>query len=131
MAAKRRRTVKKTKKVKVEPEAIAHVHATFNNTVVTITNKQGDTICWSSGGKVGFKGTRKSTPYAAVQAAQEAGKEAYELGVRAIEIHVKGIGPGREAAIRGLAASGLAITKIKDVTPIPHNGCRPPKPRRV
>ncbi len=129
--ARRRTTSRKKKKVRIEPLAVVHIHSTFNNTIVTVTNKDGDIICWSSGGKIGYKGTKKSTPYAATLAAQDAGKEAYDLGVRKVEIRVKGIGPGREAAIRGIAATGLEIVKIADVTPIPHNGCRPPKPRRV
>ncbi len=129
--ARRRTTSRKKKKVKIEPLAVVHIHSTFNNTIVTVANKDGDIICWSSGGKIGYKGTKKSTPYAATLAAQDAGKEAYDLGVRKVEIRVKGVGPGREAAIRGIAATGLEIVKIADVTPIPHNGCRPPKPRRV
>ncbi len=129
--ARRRTTSRKKKNVKIEPLAVVHIHSTFNNTIVTVTNKDGDIICWSSGGKIGYKGTKKSTPYAATLAAQDAGKEAYDLGVRKVEIRVKGVGPGREAAIRGIASTGLEIVKIADVTPIPHNGCRPPKPRRV
>ncbi|NPA34761.1 MAG: 30S ribosomal protein S11 [Chlorobi bacterium] len=129
--ARRRTTSRKKKKVRIEPLAVVHIQSTFNNTIVTFANKDGDIICWSSGGKIGYKGTKKSTPYAATLAAQEAGREAYDLGVRKVEIRVKGVGPGREAAIRGIAATGLEIVKIADVTPIPHNGCRPPKPRRV
>ncbi len=128
---KRKITVRKKKKVLIEPFAIAHIHTSFNNTIVTITNSKGDVICWSSGGKIGYRGTKKSTPYAATLAAQDAGKEAMQLGVKDIEIRIKGVGPGREAAIRGLASTGLNIVRIVDVTPIPHNGCRPPKPRRV
>jgi small subunit ribosomal protein S11 len=116
---------------KVEAGGIAHVQATFNNTLVTITDSTGKTISWGSAGKVGFKGSKKSTPFAAQMAASAAAREAMDLGLRRIEVWVKGPGSGREAAIRSLAAAGLEITVIKDVTPIPHNGCRPPKRRRV
>jgi|UniRef100_A0A7V6CMM9 small subunit ribosomal protein S11 len=118
-------------KKKVEPIAIAHIQCTFNNTIVTITDKNGNVLCWASAGRAGFKGTKKGTPYAAQQAGEMAGKEAYALGVRKVEIKIKGPGPGREAAIRALQNAGLAILSIQDVTPIPHNGCRPPKKRRV
>ncbi|MEO0086906.1 MAG: 30S ribosomal protein S11 [candidate division WOR-3 bacterium] len=118
-------------KKKVEPIAIAHIQCTFNNTIVTITDKQGNVICWASAGRAGFKGTKKGTPYAAQQAGEMAGKEAYAMGVRKVEIKIKGPGPGREAAIRALQNAGLGILSIQDVTPIPHNGCRPPKKRRV
>ncbi|HEX9791402.1 MAG TPA: 30S ribosomal protein S11 [Kiloniellales bacterium] len=110
---------------------IAHVNATFNNTKITITDVQGNTISWASSGAVGFKGSRKSTPYAAQLAAEDAGRKAQEHGVRTLEVNVKGPGSGRESALRALQSVGFTITTIKDVTPIPHNGCRPPKRRRV
>ncbi|HEX6959659.1 MAG TPA: 30S ribosomal protein S11 [Ferrovibrio sp.] len=110
---------------------VAHVNATFNNTMVTITDAQGNTIAWSSAGTQGFKGSRKSTPYAAQMAAEDAGRKAMEHGVRTLEVEVKGPGAGRESALRALQAVGFVITSIRDVTPIPHNGCRPPKRRRV
>ena len=124
--APRRRRVRRT-----VPEGIAHVHATFNNTIVTITDQQGLVVAWASAGSVGFKGSRKSTPYAAQVAAEDAGKKAMEHGMRTLEIEVKGPGSGRESAVRALQAAGLSVISIKDVTPIPHNGCRPPKRRRV
>jgi small subunit ribosomal protein S11 len=111
--------------------AVAHVNATFNNTMVTITDAQGNTIAWSSAGAQGFKGSRKSTPYAAQVAAETAGRKAQEHGVRTVEVEVRGPGAGRESALRALQAVGFSITAIRDVTPIPHNGCRPPKRRRV
>ncbi|WP_119169223.1 30S ribosomal protein S11 [Algihabitans albus] len=110
---------------------IAHVVASFNNTTVTITDVQGNTISWSSAGSVGFKGSRKSTPFAAQMAAEDAGKKAQEHGMRTLEVNVKGPGSGRESALRALQATGFQITAIRDVTPVPHNGCRPPKRRRV
>ncbi|MEE8226643.1 MAG: 30S ribosomal protein S11 [Kiloniellales bacterium] len=110
---------------------IAHVSATFNNTKVTITDVQGNTISWSSAGSQGFKGSRKSTPYAAQLAAEDAGRKAMEHGMKTLEVNVKGPGSGRESALRALQAVGFTITAIRDVTPIPHNGCRPPKRRRV
>ncbi|MCH8037566.1 MAG: 30S ribosomal protein S11 [Proteobacteria bacterium] len=110
---------------------IAHVSATFNNTKITITDVQGNTIAWASAGGQGFKGSRKSTPYAAQLAAEDAGRKAQEHGVRTLEVNVKGPGSGRESALRALQAVGFTITAIRDVTPIPHNGCRPPKRRRV
>ncbi len=113
------------------PEGVAHVNATFNNTMVTITDPQGNTLCWSSAGKMGFKGSRKSTPYAAQLAAEDAAKCALEHGMKTIEVNVSGPGSGRESALRALQAAGLQITVIRDVTPIPHNGCRPRKKRRV
>ncbi|RUM88441.1 MAG: 30S ribosomal protein S11 [Thermodesulfatator sp.] len=126
------RRVRRKKKVKKNvPEGIAHIHATFNNTIVTITDRQGNTIAWASGGTVGFKGTRKGTPYAAQLAAQDAAKKAMEHGMKKVWVYIKGPGPGREAALRALQAAGLKITFIRDVTPIPHDGCRPPKRRRV
>ncbi len=127
--ARRRRGPKKPKKN--IPEGIAHVQATFNNTIVTITDLDGNVISWSSGGVVGFKGSRKGTPFAAQKAAEDAGKKAQEHGVKTIRVYVKGPGPGREAAIRALQAVGFNIRMIRDVTPIPHDGCRPPKKRRV
>jgi len=122
--------VKKTKK-KVPAEGIAHIRATFNNTLINISDMQGNIIVWGSPGKSGFKGSRKSTPFAAQVAAEAVGKAAYDAGVRKIEVHIKGAGNGRESSIRALAAAGLKITAIKDFTAIPHNGCRPPKRRRV
>jgi small subunit ribosomal protein S11 len=113
------------------PEAFAHIHATFNNTIVTFADMSGESLCWSSGGKIGYKGSRKGTPYAAQLAAKDAADQAQEHGVRTVHVRVKGPGPGRESAIRAVAASGLEIRSIRDVTPIPHNGCRPPKRRRV
>ncbi|PPR33369.1 MAG: 30S ribosomal protein S11 [Alphaproteobacteria bacterium MarineAlpha9_Bin6] len=110
---------------------VAHVCATFNNTLVTITDVQGNTIAWSSAGSLGFKGSRKSTPYAAQMAAEDAGRKAVEHGVKTLEVEVKGPGSGRESALRALQVVGFTITTIRDVTPIPHNGCRPPKRRRV
>jgi len=129
VATPKRRVKKKEKKV--EPYGVAHVKATFNNTIVTITDRNGNTISWSSAGMAGFKGSRKSTPFAAQTAAEISAKEAIAQGVRKVEILVKGPGVGREAAVRSLQAAGLDVTAIKDVTPIPHNGCRPPKRRRV
>jgi small subunit ribosomal protein S11 len=110
---------------------VAHVNASFNNTMITITDAQGNAIAWSSSGSQGFKGSRKSTPYAAQMAAEDAGRKAQEHGVRTLEVEVKGPGAGRESALRALQAVGFTITSIRDVTPIPHNGCRPPKRRRV
>ena len=110
---------------------IAHVSATFNSTMITITDVQGNAIAWSSAGSMGFRGSRKSTPYAAQMAAEEAGRKAAEHGVKSLEVEVKGPGSGRESALRALQSAGVTITAIRDVTPIPHNGCRPPKRRRV
>jgi small subunit ribosomal protein S11 len=110
---------------------VAHVAATFNNTIITITDQQGNAVSWSSAGMMGFKGSRKSTPYAAQVAAEDAGKKAVEHGMRTLEVEVSGPGSGRESALRALQAVGLVVTSIRDVTPIPHNGCRPPKRRRV
>ena len=115
----------------MEPEGVAHIKATFNNTIITLTDLHGNVISWASSGTVGFKGSRKSTPFAAQQAAEKASKEAIDLGLQQVNIRVKGPGSGRESAIRSLAVAGLDILTIKDVTPIPHNGCRPPKRRRV
>ncbi|MCD6320159.1 MAG: 30S ribosomal protein S11 [Candidatus Desulfofervidaceae bacterium] len=129
--ARRPRARGKKKEKKIVEEGIAHIQATFNNTLITITDKQGNTISWSSGGLKGFKGSRKSTPFAAQMAAEDAVKRAMEHGMKKVEVYVKGPGAGRESAIRAIQAAGLRITLIKDVTPIPHNGCRPPKRRRV
>ena len=112
-------------------EGVAHIHASFNNTIVTITDRQGNTLCWATSGGSGFRGSRKSTPFAAQVAAEKAGTVAMEHGVKNLEVKVKGPGPGRESAVRALNNCGLKITSIADVTPIPHNGCRPPKKRRV
>jgi small subunit ribosomal protein S11 len=113
------------------PHAVAHIQATFNNTIVTFADPSGSTICWSSAGRIGYKGSRKGTPYAAQLAARNAAEQAQEHGVRTVDVEIKGPGAGRESAIRALAAAGLEIKSIQDVTPIPHNGCRPPKRRRV
>ncbi|HLW75255.1 MAG TPA: 30S ribosomal protein S11 [Gammaproteobacteria bacterium] len=120
---------KKVKKTVVD--AIAHVHASFNNTIITITDRQGNVLCWATSGGSGFRGSRKSTPFAAQVAAEKAGIAAQEYGVKNLEVHVKGPGPGRESAVRSLHNIGFKIANISDVTPIPHNGCRPPKKRRV
>jgi len=119
------------KREKVEATGVAHIQATFNNTIISLTDNYGNVISWASAGRVGFKGSRKSTPFAAQSAAETAVKEAKELGLQRVEVLVKGPGSGREAAVRSIQAAGLEITAIKDVTPIPHNGCRPPKRRRV
>ena len=119
------------KKTQVDASGIAHVKATFNNVIVTLTDVYGSTISWSSAGKNGFKGSRKNTPFAAQVSAEGAAKEAYDLGLRKVDVYVKGPGSGREAAIRALHTAGLEISSIKDGTPLPHNGCRPPKRRRV
>ena len=122
---------RKRKKVHVDSNGKAFVKATFNNTIVTLTDTYGNVIAWSTSGKNGFKGSRKSTPFAAQVAADVAAKEAYELGLRKVEVYIKGPGGGREAAVRSLQTAGLEIMLIKDITPVPHNGCRPPKRRRV
>lgn len=127
--AREKKTRRKDRKVGVT--GVVHVHATFNNTIISVANTNGAVVAWASAGKVGFKGSRKSTPFAAQLAAENAAKEAMALGMRKVEVWVKGPGPGREASIRSLAAAGLEVTAIRDVTPIPHNGCRPPKRRRV
>ena len=124
------KAVKKNKK-RVDPEGIAFVKASFNNTLITLTDKFGNAIAWASAGGLGFKGSRKSTPFAATQAATKAAEDAMAMGLTSIEVRVKGPGGGREAAVRALRAAGLNVTTIMDVTPIPHNGCRPPKKRRV
>ncbi len=123
-------TGKKSKRV-IEAEGIAHVNATFNNTTITITDTHGNTISWGSSGKAGFKGSKKSTPFAATVAAENAAREAMNLGLRRVHVRVQGPGSGRESAIQALASVGLRVVSIRDVTPIPHNGCRPPKRRRV
>ncbi|MFN3976151.1 MAG: 30S ribosomal protein S11 [Aquificaceae bacterium] len=128
--ARRKQQAKKQKKIVTE--GIVHILSTFNNTIVTITDKQGNTLVWESGGTVGFKGTRKSTPYAAQLAAQKAAKRAIqEYGLQEAEVRIKGAGAGRESALRAIHAAGIKIKAIRDVTPIPHNGCRPPAKRRV
>ncbi|MBD3336523.1 MAG: 30S ribosomal protein S11 [Candidatus Eisenbacteria bacterium] len=127
--ARARKERKKDKKVGTS--GVVHVHSTFNNTIISVTDATGAVVSWSSGGKAGFKGSRKSTPFAAQVAAGDAAKVAMGYGLRRVEVWVKGPGQGREAAVRSLAAAGLEITAIRDVTPIPHNGCRPPKRRRV
>ncbi len=129
MAKKTTRTRKK--KVKIEPVGQAHITTSFNNVIITMTNANGEVISWSSAGKKGFRGSKKNTPYAAQVAAEEAAKEAYELGLREVKLFVSGPGAGREAAIRTIANTGIKIREIIDVTPLPHNGCRPPKKRRV
>jgi len=116
---------------RVVPHGVAHIRATFNNTMVCITDPDGKTLCWSSAGALGFRGSRKGTPFAAQQAASRVAGAARDHGMRSVEVHVKGPGAGRESAIRALAAAGLEVRHLKDVTPIPHNGCRPPKRRRV
>lgn len=127
--AKQRSTKKKVKKTIVD--GVAHIHASFNNTIITITDRQGNTVAWATAGGSGFRGSRKSTPFAAQIAAQKAGETAQEFGMKNLEVNIKGPGPGRESAVRALNAIGYKITNITDVTPIPHNGCRPPKKRRV
>ena len=123
-------TGKKTKRV-IDAEGVAHVSATFNNTTITITDMGGNTVAWGSAGKAGFKGYKKSTPFAATVAAEQAAREALSVGMRRVHVRVQGPGSGRESAIQALASAGLQVKSIKDVTPIPHNGCRPPKRRRV
>ena len=119
---RRKRKVKKN-----IPEAQAHIHSTYNNTVVSITDKEGNVISWASAGTIGYKGSKKKTPFAAGMAAEKAGRAAYDMGMRSVDVFVKGMGPGRETAIRSLQTAGLEVRSITDVTPIPHNGCRPPK----
>ena len=124
--------VKTRKKVKKDvSDGIAHIHASFNNTIITITDRQGNALAWATAGGSGFRGSRKSTPFAAQVAAERAGEKAKEYGMKNLEVEVKGPGPGRESAVRSLNNAGFQITNITDVTPIPHNGCRPPKKRRV
>jgi small subunit ribosomal protein S11 len=125
-------TARVRKKVKKNvAEGIAHIHASFNNTIITITDRQGNALSWATSGGAGFKGSRKSTPFAAQVAAERAGRAAVECGVKNLEVRIKGPGPGRESAVRALNALGIKISSISDVTPIPHNGCRPPKRRRI
>ncbi len=121
----------KKKVVKVEPVGQAHIHASFNNIIVSLTNNAGQVISWSSAGKMGFRGSKKNTPYAAQMAAEDCSKTAYDLGLRKVKVYVKGPGSGRESAIRTINSAGIEVTEIIDVTPLPHNGCRPPKRRRV
>jgi len=121
----------KKRTVKVEPNGEAHIHASFNNIIISLTNNQGQVISWASSGKMGFRGSKKNTPYAAQMAAQNCSKVAYDLGLRKVKVFVKGPGSGRESAIRNIHASGIEVTEIVDVTPLPHNGCRPAKRRRV
>lgn len=130
-AAPAAETVKRAKSSRVVPSGIAVINATFNNTKVTFTDLHGNTLCWSSGGKMGMKGSRKSTAYAAQMVATDAAKKAQTLGMREVEVRIKGPGAGRESAVRGIAAAGMEISSLKDITPVPHNGCRPPKRRRV
>lgn len=118
-------------KKKVPAEGIAHIRATFNNTIVNISDAEGNVICWNTPGRSGFKGSRKSTPFAAQIAAEVVGKTAFDAGIRKVEVHIRGAGNGREGAVRAIAAAGIKVTSIKDFTAIPHNGCRPPKRRRV
>jgi small subunit ribosomal protein S11 len=112
-------------------DAVAHIHASFNNTIITITDRQGNTLSWATSGGAGFKGSRKSTPFAAQVAAEAAGRVALECGVKNVEVRIKGPGPGRESTVRALNSLGMRVTQISDVTPVPHNGCRPPKRRRI
>ena len=121
----------KKRKVIVESTGEAHISATFNNIIISLTNKKGEVISWSSAGKMGFRGSKKNTPYAAQMAAQDCAKVAYDLGLRKVKVYVKGPGSGRESAIRTIHAAGILVEEITDVTPLPHNGCRPPKRRRV
>lgn len=130
MAEPKKKRTKKAKR-RVDAMGVAHIHATFNNTIIALTDPTGGIISWSSAGRAGFKGSKKSTPFAAQVAADSAAREALDMGLKKVEVWVKGPGSGREASIRSLAAAGLEITSIRDVTPIPHNGCRPPKRRRV
>ena len=131
MAQPTREKTKKKKKRSIDPSGVAHIKATFNNTHVTITDNRGNVIAWSTAGSSGFKGSRKNTAYAATIAAEKLGQEAVQMGLRTIDVMVKGPGAGRESAIRALAVAGLEVTSIRDVTPLPHNGCRAPKRRRV
>ena len=125
------KTAAKKRIVKVDSYGDAHINATFNNLIVSLTNKQGQVISWSSAGKMGFRGSKKNTPYAAQMAAQDAAKVAVDAGLKRVDVYVKGPGAGRESAIRALATNGIEVSMIRDVTPLPHNGCRPPKKRRV
>jgi len=129
--AEKKKDKSKKRVVNVEAVGQAHIHATFNNIIVSMTNSTGQVITWTSAGKMGFKGSKKNTPYAAQMAAQDCATKAFELGLRKVEVFVKGPGAGRESAIRTIQTAGIEITTIKDITPLPHNGCRPPKARRV
>ncbi|MFC2119254.1 30S ribosomal protein S11 [Bacteroidota bacterium] len=129
--AKKRGTSSKKRVVKVEPIGKAHIHSSFNNIIISLTNNSGQVISWSSSGKMGFRGSKKNTPYAAQMAANDCAKVAYDLGLRKVKVYVKGPGNGRESAIRYIHGNGIEVTEIVDVTPLPHNGCRPPKRRRV
>lgn len=129
--AKKTKAVKRKKKVSVDAMGEAHIHSSFNNIIITLTNGQGQTISWSSAGKMGFRGSKKNTPYAAQIAANEAAQEAFNLGLKRVKVYVKGPGNGREAAVRAISGVGIDVNEIVDVTPVPHNGCRPPKRRRV
>ena len=131
MASTAKKVVKKKKEKKNIPTGVAHIQATFNNTMITITDPVGNVVAWCTSGAKGFKGSRKSTPFASQMAAEDAAKKAMEHGMRSIEVYVKGPGSGRESALRALQAAGFSVSFIRDVTPIPHNGCRPPKRRRV
>jgi small subunit ribosomal protein S11 len=131
MATEKRKDKAKKRVVQVEAVGQAHIRATFNNIVISMTNSTGQVITWASAGKMGFKGSKKNTPYAAQMAAQDCSTRAFELGLRKVEVFVKGPGAGRESAIRTIQNSGIEVTTIKDITPLPHNGCRPPKKRRV
>jgi small subunit ribosomal protein S11 len=131
MANPKKRAGAKRARRHVESEGVAHIKATFNNTLVTITDTQGNVVVWGSSGKAGFKGSKKSTPFAATVAAEQVAREAVNLGMKRVHVRVQGPGSGRESAIQALAAAGLQVRSIRDVTPIPHNGCRPPKKRRV
>ncbi len=122
---------KDKRKVNVEPEGLVYIKASFNNIIISLTNKKGDVISWASAGKAGFRGSKKNTPYAAQIAAKDAAQKAYDAGLRYVEVYVKGPGSGREAAIRAIDGVGIKVNRIRDVTPLPHNGCRPPKRRRV
>jgi small subunit ribosomal protein S11 len=122
---------KRKKKITAQAQGIAHVRATFNNIHVTLTDPQGNTLSWASAGKMGFKGSRKNTPFAGQVAAESAAKEAYDMGLRKVDVFIKGPGSGREAAVRALQVAGIDVLSIRDITPMPHNGCRPPKKRRV
>lgn len=124
-------SVSKKKVVSVEPMGQAHIHSSFNNIIVSMTNNSGQVISWASSGKMGFRGSKKNTPYAAQMAAQDAAKSAFDMGLRKVKVYVKGPGSGRESAIRTIHTTGIEVTEIIDVTPMPHNGCRPPKRRRV
>lgn len=131
MAKNTSAAAKPKKKIKVDPEGLVYITSSFNNIIVTVTDRSGNTISWASAGKAGFKGSKKNTPYAAQIAAGSCAKEAYDLGLRKVEVFVKGTGSGRESAIRAVNNAGIEVTLIQDITPLPHNGCRPPKKRRV